>query len=691
MSEIILSSTALLFTISYSIYLLVRRDRSFSSSVLAVALVALGFLELFDLLALARPESLFLWKKCSLLAESILPLSWLLFSITYARLNEARSISILQKICILLSCCAPVAAAYFPARSLFYSPDFTSEHILFLSNNAFYFYVGFLLFIVISLINLEVTLANSSRGNRWKIKLEILGAMSILAGMLFYYSQGLLYRTINMNLVPVRSLLLVIAVGLMAYSRIFRGNGVRIYVSKQMAFKSVVLLAVGLYLVGLGLMGEGMRYFGGNFQRTMALTIAFLAGIGLLVMLLSQTIKRKIKVFLHRNFYKQKYDYRTQWLQFTDRLASSNTGDDLLNAIVYGFAEVFGMGCGALFLYDDDGGTYGIAATLEIEQNSASISRKDPLIEVIEGKKNIIDLRVYRDENEIELSNFITVNTMVFIIPLLVHESLEGFVMLGRPLSADEIFDYEDYDLMTTLSRQAASAILNLRLSDELMKAREMEAVGKLSAFILHDLKNLCTTLALIVDNARNFMDNPEFRIDMLESLENTVIKMNSLILRLKKLEEKKSLQREPADLLDLSRKTAGLITNGEILVSGEPACAEIDSEEMQKLLLNLIINAIEATGGNGPVTLEVGCLDMAIIKVRDEGCGMSDEFIKKHLFKPFRTTKKKGLGIGLYQCKQIVEAHGGLIEVESKVGNGTTFTIRLPIGGVGLKGNFYG
>jgi putative PEP-CTERM system histidine kinase len=340
------------------------------------------------------------------------------------------------------------------------------------------------------------------------------------------------------------------------------------------------------------------------------------------------------------------------------------------------------MACGALFLYDSDRGLYYNAADLEKKRPDLVLEPQDPVIEEMRVRQPLVNLLDGDAACPAEQGGYFEGNGIIFVIPLIPAGSVEGFVAIGRPVNKNEVYIYEDYDLMTTLARQAGSAILNLRLSGELSRAREMEALGKLSAFVLHDLKNLVTTLALIVDNAKQYIGDPEFQTDMLESLDKTVTKMNSLILRLKKLRDKDCLQREAADLLELSKRTSGLITAGEIKVSGEPVFAEIDPEEIQKVLLNLIINSIEASNANEPVTVDVGSNNMAYIKVTDNGCGMSDDFLRHNLFKPFSTTKKKGLGIGLYQCRQIVEAHGGKIEVASEVGKGTTFTVFLPKAG---------
>jgi len=257
---------------------------------------------------------------------------------------------------------------------------------------------------------------------------------------------------------------------------------------------------------------------------------------------------------------------------------------------------------------------------------------------------------------------------------------LEAVLVLGRPVNQNEQYLYEDYDLMKTLARQAASALMNHRLSEQLARSRELEVMGRVSAFIIHDLKNLVYTLSLTVDNAQEHIADPEFQEDMLDTLSNTVNRMKVLISRLKNLPEKRSLELEQVNLYLLAADTAAMVPgNGSVSVGGSDSVAEVDREEIQKVVMNLIVNALEATDGKGPVRVVVGTGSEPFIRVSDNGCGIPEEFLRSQLFSPFKTTKKKGLGIGLYQCRQIVEAHGGRIDVESTVGKGTVFTVWLP------------
>ncbi len=676
MVQTILSITAISVSTIYSLYLLKIKDRDVYSYAAFAALLAVSALELFDLLSINYAERVVYWKQLSLFAEGSLPFTWLLFSLTCSRQYKIRSIPISQLLIIVISCLFPLSVMAIPVDSYFYSPDFGAEHMLYLGNAGFIFFFAVLIYLVIALINLEATFANAPVTSRWKIKYEIVGAGFLLSFLIFYYSQGLLYRTINMNLVPARSVAVILAVSMMAYSRLIRGNGVKVAVSRQLAYKSVVLIAVSLYLVGLGLMGEGMRYFGGSFLRTLAVVAAFLSGVGLICVLMSEKVKRKIKVSIHKNFYEHKYDYRIQWLQFTDRLSLSRNGDELLHSILSGYAETFGMGRCALFLYDGEVKSFRSAATLEMDARGAEFGRDAPIIKQMMENALVVDMR---DGGEAEHGEFFRLNDISFVVPLFLNNAMDGFIVLGKPVNRNEVYIYEDFDLMKTLARQASSALLNLRLSAQLVRAREMEALGKVSSFVIHDLKNLVYTLSLVLDNAAHHMEEKEFQQDMLESLGNTVAKMKTLISRLKNIPEKQALKREPADLLQLINETAGLLGGGKICIRGNSVIAMVDREEIQKVVTNLLLNAVEATEGKGKIVVEVGDGSPAFIKVLDDGCGMAPDFLHEHLFTPFKTTKKKGLGIGLYQCKQIVEAHNGRIEADSELGMGTAFTVWLP------------
>jgi putative PEP-CTERM system histidine kinase len=388
-------------------------------------------------------------------------------------------------------------------------------------------------------------------------------------------------------------------------------------------------------------------------------------------------LRRKARVFLHKNFYKAKYDYRKHWLDFTRALTAARDEPALYLAILESYSSAFSIRGAALFLREAEGGDFRFAGAHDLSPFE-DIQKGHPLIDYLEQHRWVY-CREERPEVLSDNSAVLHQQGVLFGVPLFFEETLEGFILLGPPIDPGEMFIYEDFDLMKVMARQATSALLNLKFAEQLSIAREMAAIGKVSAFVMHDLKNSVSNLALVVENARQYMDDPEFQKDMLETLDNSVRRMKGLIERLKNFEKKTCLELANCELSALVTATVAEGPKEGITVAGGPISCMVDRSEVAKVVQNLVLNALDATAGNGPVHLEVGGDEMAYIRCLDQGCGMSAEFIRERLFKPFATTKKKGFGIGLYQCRQIVEAHGGRIEVKSTEGEGTEFTVWLP------------
>lgn len=677
MSEIIISIAAITTLIIGAGYA-ISQERSRPGLFLFAALTITALLELFDLLSITFPPHAFFWKGYAVVTESLLAPSWILCSLTFARRCDARKTKIMLWAGIVSFAAVTVFSRFMPLNTYFYAPDFPEERILFLDNPGFILYIALMSLLVVALVNFEITLANASPDALWKIKFELIGLSTIVTVQVFYYSQALLYRSLSMNYLPVRSFLYLVAAALIAYSLACRRGNVHIQISRMAAFKSVVLIAVGIYLILLVLLGEGMQHFGALFSRNATLALAFLFGIGLLILLLSHRVRRQILVGLHKNFHQQKHDYRTQWLSFTEQLSTSRTGEELLQRILSAYCDIFGFNGSGLFLFEDKSGGYCLQAEHELEMKQDLIAEDNSLVSFMATSGWVIntgetvqdigtaDLKIFRD------------NLVSFVVPLFGLKRLEGFIVLSHPINSNEVYIYEDYDLMKTISRQAYLAIMHQRLSEEVTHTREIKAIGNVATFVAHDLKNLVSNLSLIVENAARHIHNPDFQKDMIESLGNTVARMQKLISRLKNLGEQDHFKQTQVNLLELAERTAHLIAGSSVTVSGTAVTAYADENEIQKVILNLVMNGIEASPHHEPVAIEVGHAAAPFIRVTDHGCGMSARFLRTDLFKPFRTTKSKGLGIGLYQCRQIIEAHHGTIEVNSAEGNGSVFTVWL-------------
>ncbi len=680
MSQTYLSIAVICSILLFSLYLFAKKRGQYSALLLMGGLFCCLGIEFFDYMVLQQPEKLFFWKRGVLTCESLLPLLWLSYSIFFARKGGLKTLTVFQKSALVFPLLFVPIPFLFPPEALFYAPDFPSEKLIFLNAPGYTFYFCLLLLLVLILANLERDIMALPAQERYRVKFEIVGAGLIMAMLIVYYSQGLLYRTLNMALIPERSVVVLLGIGLMFYSFARRGGLTRLYVSRDIAYRSVVVLIVGSYFIVLGLLGEGMRYLGSSSQEGFFYFIAFLGGLFTVVLVLSETLKRKLKVFFHKNFYQQKYDYRNQWQQFTNRISSLYDLNELQEAILAFFCETFSIQGASLFLCDDDRKKYICLAKREMAITDQIFSCENSLMACLAGKDWVFSVRDDNPDVHNENRLFFERFEVSFIIPLKFEERLEGFIVLGRWINPDEKVIFEDYDLMKILARQAINSLMSQRLSEQLSAQREMAAIGKISTFVVHDLKNLVSSLGMMTENARDYINEPEFQQDMLGTLSGTVEKMKNLISRLKNFQANKALDLVPCDLREISLECARTFHNGTVEVSGEPTRVNGDPAELQKVVFNLILNGVEASDNSSPVRVVTGKDNNAFLRVIDRGAGISEEFIRSHLFKPFETTKKKGFGIGLYQCRNIIEAHGGRIEVKSEEGKGTEFSVYLPL-----------
>ena len=679
MVQVLCVSLSLFFVFILAVCLL-KQKRTLTDIFLLLGLFLTATIDLLDSLALYQPENLWLLRFYGYRLETLLPLSWLCFSLFYCRSQQLRDLTMFTRVVLLSAALFTIITFWIPLEQLYFSPDFAEDKLLFLGNYGFLFYIFFMVLQILVLIQLERTLSGLTQHERWRVKLEIIGVGFLLSASLIYFSQAFLYRSLDIGLLPVRITALYVALGFIFYSRLFRSRGNQIMISQEVAYRSVVLFAVGFYLLGVGLLGEGMRYIELPHQRTVLILIGMFSGILAILLFFSESTRRKIKVVLHKNFYRDKYEYREQWLAFNDRLTSTVSVAQIQNAILCHFCETIGCQNGALYLYDHEQKAYHHTASFEFRRDWRPFPLADPLIFHLQQKEWIVDLNDGETDLQLSLiSSFVDVGSR-FVVPLFFNTQLEGFIVLGGLINKNDELTYEDFDLMRLLGRQGISAIKGIRLTEQLSTARELAAIGKVTTFVLHDLKNQVSGLSLLLDNSRDHITDPEFQQDMLETVGNTVDNMQGLIARLKNIKGKSKLATVSVALNKIiadAVKTSG----GKIEVSGEDTQVIVDDEEIYKVILNLLLNAAEATTGNEQVRVSYGPKNnLAFVEVNDSGCGMSADFIENKLFKPFETTKKHGLGIGLYQCKQIIESHGGSIEVESCEGEGTTFILLLPL-----------
>lgn len=672
-----LTLVACIAVVFLSLFLLVKH-RSFAVIPLIILLLLVLALQLWESYILLHPQQLFLTHGPTRL-EGFLPLAAFFYSVHFCRPPGIANLSRASRAFLFLAFGFALGSLWLPPESLFYSPDFGAETLLFLTNSGFLFFLLLSGFLVLSMVHLERTLSALSQQERWRVKFEIIATCVLLGAHVIYYSQALLYRSLDMSLLDTRSFALVIAVGLLFYSRIYRNQGAEIRISPGVAYRSCILFALSIYVIGLGLIGEGMTYLVFPAQRIVMLAVAMVSTVLVSLLFLSENFHRRIKVTLHKNFYPSKYDYRVQWRAFTERISTTTSLAALQQAILVFFCETFGSKGAALYQFQPEEQVFKSVAHFQFRRDWRSLPVTDPSIVDLASKDWCINLDEVQKEGRLFFETMASSKASL-IIPLLFDNELAGFIVLAERISQKERLSYEDYDLMRMLARQSIATLQGITLAEQLTTARELAAIGKVSTFVLHDLKNQVSGLSLMLDNARSYIEDPEFQQDMLETIQNTMNNMKGLIAKLKNLKEKPQLVTKPVNLQKIL-KDAAVTCGGKVNLNGDAIFIDADEEEIYKVVLNLFVNAREASPESAAVRVDFWQEEgWALVRVSDQGCGMSADFIATRLFQPFATTKKYGFGIGLYQCRQIMDAHGGQIEVISQPGEGSSFTLHLPL-----------
>lgn len=539
---------------------------------------------------------------------------------------------------------------------------------------------------VLGLFLLEQIYRNSSEAERWSIKYLCLGLGFIFSYDFFMYAEALLFRKLDPVLWQARGFVIAMAAIFLGISiaRGDRSEGTRkLYLSRHVVFHSVTLLAAGIYLVLMALVGYFIRYLGGNWSGVLQIAFLCASGLLLLALMFSGQIRAHTRVWLSKNFFSYKYDYRTEWLQFTQTLAQGD--ENIPENVIQAIANLTKSPAGLLWNRTECGG-YKLEARWEME---------DPLQECglaelgawMKKSQWIIDLREWRVSPDLyeglELPRFIEeIPRAWLIIPLLFGEELQGILLLRESdLQAD--INWEDRDLLKVTGRQAASHLAQYQANLALVEARQFEAFNRLSAYVIHDLKNILAQQSLIVSNAVKHRNNPAFIDDVINTVQNSVGRMTRLMEQMRS-----GIRGIEPEVVDLGELLAESVRSRQKtapcpILESSPTRLQLlaDREQLGTVFCHIIQNAQEATDKTGNVTVRLAAQgDRAIIEIQDNGMGMEEDFVVHRLFKPFDSTKGlTGMGIGAFESREIVRNLGGDIRVSSTPGTGSTFRIVLP------------
>jgi putative PEP-CTERM system histidine kinase len=557
------------------------------------------------------------------------------------------------------------------------------------------FYLSSLLISAIILMHCEKTLRASTGSMRWQIKFMLLGLGSLFAAQIYTDSQVLLCSSTNRRLNVFTSWAVIVANAFIIGSFMrHRFLSVDVYLSCRVLHNSLTVLLVGGYLFTVCTLTKGLTYFGLGESLPFEMFFVFIAAVALAVVLLSEQLRQKLKLFINRHFYRARYDYRQKWITFTERTTSVVDIQELCAVVTKMISETFGVPAVTIWLFDEEAlGVLSVGGSTVFSRTAGEVLGEHKVtgvdfVQFMRERRLPIDLERMSDSKaqalKVTYADYFRKAQSRYCVSLVAGPHLLGVMTLADRLTQDP-FSPEDLDLLKTFADQAAASLLSLRLSQRLLKAKEMEAFQTLSAFFVHDLKNLAAKLSLLLQNVPTHYDNPVFRQDMLRVISGSVAKMTAMCSRVSLLTNKLDLHPTLVDLHELVRHT--LIDMQDLVKV--PLVQELhpvpklllDPEHLQKVVINLLLNANEAVNDRGEIHITTDTIDgWGVLAVRDNGCGIPKAFIECSLFHPFQTTKSQGLGIGLFHSKMIVEAHHGRIAVESIEGQGSTFKVFLPI-----------
>jgi len=540
---------------------------------------------------------------------------------------------------------------------------------------------------LVGLVILEQLYRNAAGDKRPALKALVIGLGGMFAFDLFLYSQAVLLQHIDSTVLMARGAVNILFLPLIALAA--RRNpswDLNFFVSRQVVFYTTTLVAVGLYLLLMSAGGYLLLLYGGNWGGLASIVFSVGALLVLAALVFSSSARARTKVFLSKHFFQNKYDYREEWLRLVATLADfedSSTRQVVIKAL----AQIVDSPSGTLWRRPAEGGDFVVSATYNDSSAGEDLPADSELVRFIARDGWIVDLdeyRAYPDRyDNLVLPEWLAEDRDAWlIVPLMTRDSLQGLMLLDRGVGHREI-NYEDRDLLKTVGNHIAVHLAQEEADNMLSEAKQFEAYNRLTAFLMHDLKNLIAQQSMLVENAERHKRNPEFIDDMLETIAGGVTRMRRVIEHLRHTSVS-----QPRERVELSKLVLKAVSGCEDRnpvpaadVGDEQVWVRGDSERLLMALTHAIRNAQDATPANGEIRIRLSKSgDGVRLEVKDNGEGMKPDFVRERLFKPFDSTKgTQGVGIGAYQILETVRAAGGSVDVSSSPGQGTTMVWNFP------------
>lgn len=540
---------------------------------------------------------------------------------------------------------------------------------------------------IFGLVLTEHVFRNAPRTSRWAIK-YLCFAMVVSFGFdLFFYARAFLDGVVDAPFAAARGFVLVLVLPGIALALRRNPNwsldGV---VSQQMAFYTLTLSVVGVYLLLISIAGSYIQVFGGTWGDVARIVFFAVAAVLFCVIAFSSTVRAQARVYLKKNFFRFKYDHRQEWLRFTHTLGDTEPAN-ILERSVKAIAQLVDSPAGVLWIEAAVQPQFLPAASWRIELGAGEpLDKVAPMIELMRKRQWVVDFREQQILPQLyanaPIPDVFDETRWWLLVPLSSNEHTVGFVALIAPEVTPSL-NYEDHDLLKTMGQHIATHIRQYQSEQQTVERRQFDTYSRLTAFMMHDISNILAQLSMVVQNAETHKANPAFIDDMITTVSGSVGRMERLLGQLRGGDEKRTAVVSLSQLVEKTAQRCQLRRPVATVSHVDPTLyVAVDSRKFVQILEHLVRNAQEATDDSGLVT--IGCeanSGFCIVRITDNGSGMSAAFINDGLFKPFQSTKgTKGMGIGAFQALEYVRELGGDIEVESTIGVGTTMSLLLPL-----------
>ncbi|MEC4672956.1 MAG: XrtA/PEP-CTERM system histidine kinase PrsK [Nitrospirota bacterium] len=676
--------------------ILLKQQRGPLVKSLIIVIGATAWIQAANALGIVDSNRIVFWKQIAVFGEIIFPIALYRLGTIFIRDGQdQQSQQFNWQFRILLALgllCA--SGILFPLIAPLRNFDFTNVSGF---SKVFGNFVSFCILgsLVIALAQLEQVLRAARDPVRYKIKFVVIGLGGLAGFSILQASQIEIFSHWNSEYALVEGIITLLSIGLVAYGLgRWHLNDVSqtVYISSQALLTSFTFLFVGGYFIVVGGLGELLRQTDWPMGKAMGLLFVFIAVMALIVVGFSRQAKAELRLFLSRHFTRAKYDYRLKWIEVSNAFRSCDSTDSILDNTLDFLIRTFGAEHVTIWLNYDADGRFHQVRSANIEAPPPPLDVDHPLLAQLSNTSDLIDFSRSEVQESQSWKEFFASTHALLCAGLQTPDSIHGFITLSREFG-NRPYSQDDRDLLTSIAHYVAIQLAQAKLSEERTAAEKWEAVSRFAAFYLHDLKTLIAGLSLVAQNAKIHGHDPGFQESAMRTVTNTVRKLTALINKIST--QTKSLPIQDQErvqtvnindiIMDSIRSITGGIGEPKLTVAQNLDSVSIVPEQFKHVIMNLIQNAQQSAGPSGEIHIVTEQADDTIqVTIADTGPGIPEAQLRT-LFQPFKTTKTHGFGIGLYQCKAIVEQAHGRLRIHSQEGQGTQIHIALPVAQVAM------